>query len=110
MLDIQYLFFFILITSLIGALYVIPSLVYWLLLAELIWISIYLYCASQSVLFDALSFFIFGFFILCLATSESAIGLSLLIFNFVLTSNVHGVPQNILNTWNAYRFPLLTKL
>ncbi len=110
MLDSAAIPFLIISISLLGFIYIIPTLLYWLLLAEIVWIGVYANFVVSSTLYDALAIFIFGLFILCLATGESAIGLSLLIFNFIVTGNIHGITTSNVWAWHSYTPTTLTKL
>ena len=67
-----------------------PNMIAWILTAEIIWIGLYVFYVTAGAQFDALTFAVCGLVILCLATSESAIGLALLIYNFTVTGNIHG--------------------
>lgn len=69
-----------------------------MLIAEILWIGIYTGFIQYAAFYDSISIFIYGLLILCLATSESAIGLTLILFNYSTTGNIHGI--SITNEWN----------
>lgn len=82
----------------------------WMLTAEILWIGLYTSFAQHSAAYDAVCIFICGLLLLCLATSESAIGLSLVLFNFIITGNIHGVDLNNEWTWSSQTNTIFSKL
>jgi len=64
------------------------SLLSFILLSEVVWIGLYLLAVLYGTYVDAANLVAWALFLLCMATAESVIGLSLLMFRFVL---YHGV-------------------
>lgn len=110
MLSTDTLSFLIISISLLSFIYILPNFIMWMLIAEILWIGIYTSFLQYSSLYDAICLLIGGLLILCLATSESAIGLSLVLFNFTVTGNIHGATLNNTWTWNTTTQTLFSKL
>lgn len=70
-----------------------------LIVCELFWVILYIYFSILSVYLNSMIIFLTGIYILCIATSETTIGLSLLI----LKSNIFGSinNNNLINTGNS---------
>lgn len=84
-------FFFSLWINLISFLILNSSLLNLLIVCELFWVILYIYFSILSVYLNSMIIFLTGIYILCIATSETTIGLSLLI----LKSNIFGSINNI---------------
>lgn len=110
MLSTDILSFLIISLSFLSFVFVLPNFIMWMLTAEILWIGIYTSFCQYSAMYDAVCLLICGLLILCLATSESAIGLSLLLFNFVVTGNIHGTDLNNTWTWSSHTNTLFSKL
>jgi NADH:ubiquinone oxidoreductase subunit K len=72
-------FLLIIFLAFIGLALVFKSLINFILVGELIWISLYGYAVTGAIFFDSLNLFIWGIFLICLAACESTVGLSLLV-------------------------------
>ncbi len=79
----------VLVIGSLGAFLVVAgNLLNIILLCEVVWICLYFYFVSVGSDSDALLIFIWGLFFLCLATGESVIGLSLLLFKFAIEGSI----------------------
>ena len=94
---------FIICGGILGFLISRPSLLHWILLAEIVWIGFYLYFAIHGLVFDALNYIIWCLLMLCLATGESAVGLGLLLFNTILFNNFNGPSSSTTNLWDSFQ-------
>ena len=84
----------IIIILIIGSFLIsISSLLNFLLLCEVIWISIYFVCILYGSWADSLIFCIWGILFLCLATSETAVGLGLILFK----NNIDEITKELTN-------------
>jgi len=97
---------FIICVALTGFFIVIPAVLHWLLFAEIFWIGIFFYASINSLALSSLIYISISILLICLATSESALGLSILLFNSVLFNNPNGAIPKKQTVWNA----LLKKL
>lgn len=61
-----------------------PLLINFILLSELIWISLYLYLIFNSIYSDALLYLALAILLLCIAAGESVSGLTLIMFKFII--------------------------
>ena len=64
------------------------SLLNFILLSEVLWVGLYLLTVLYGTYVDAANLVAWALFLLCMATAESVIGLSLLMFRFVLFHSV----------------------
>lgn len=96
----NYLFILIMV-SLISFTLVTPTLINFILLCEIIWIEIYNLIIICSITYDALLYLIFGILLLCIAAGESVIGLSLLMFQF-LVFGIYNNKNSSLNSNGKY--------
>ncbi len=71
-----------------GFLLVFPSILNLILLCELSWVSLYFYGTLSSSVSDSLLLLIWFFFLLCLAASESALGLGILLLKFSIDGHI----------------------
>lgn len=73
-----------------------------LIICELFWIIIYIYFSILSIQFNSIIIFLTGIYILCIATSETTIGLSILVLKWNLFGSINNF--NILNVKNLNLF------
>lgn len=66
------------------------SLLNFILLSEVLWVGLYLMAVLYGTYVDAANLVAWALFLLCMATAESVIGLSLLMFRFILYHGVAG--------------------
>ncbi len=71
-----------------GFLLISPNALNMLLMCEVVWVGIYFYGVNIGLGSDSLLVFIWVVLFLCLATGESVIGLSLLIFKFAVEGTI----------------------
>lgn len=77
------------ICVIISFLVIIPTLINFIILCELLWISIYNIIIFTGIECASLTYIIYGLLILCLATAESVIGLTIVTFKFILYGSVN---------------------
>ena len=80
--------FLIFLIGLGGFLFISPNLLNFILLSEITWISLYTLAILSGTYLDAALLISWGLFLFCIATAESVVGLSLLMFKFILYHNV----------------------
>lgn len=80
--------FLIFLASLGGFLLISPNLLNFILLSELMWIGLYVMAILLGTYLDSAILIAWGIMLFCIATAESVIGLSLLMFKFILYHNV----------------------
>lgn len=95
----NFLFVFI-ILSFIGFILIVPTLINFILLCEIVWIGIYMLVITYSVSYDALLYLVFGILLLCVAAGESAIGLALLMFQYMMFGMIKITDSSLLSTGN----------
>jgi NADH:ubiquinone oxidoreductase subunit K len=71
-----------------GFLFITPNLLSFILLSEIVWISLYTLAIVFGIYVDSALLISWGLFLLCAATAESVVGLSLLMFKFILYHNI----------------------
>ena len=81
--------FVIFVSGMGGLLVIATNLVNFLLLCEIVWVGVFYVCVVGGAGNDALLFVIWGLMFLCLATSESVVGFSLLLFKFSVDNSVN---------------------
>lgn len=70
------------------------SLLNFILLSEVLWVGLYLLAVLYGTYVDAANLVAWALFLLCMATAESVIGLSLLMFRFILYHSVAGTQED----------------
>lgn len=73
-----------------------------LIICELFWIIIYIYLSVLSIQFNSIIIFLTAIYILCIATSETTIGLSILMLKLNIFGSVNNF--NLLNIKNINVF------
>lgn len=68
--------------------FITPTLINFIILCEIIWICFYNIIVYFGIEMATLTYLIYGILILCLATAESVIGLTLIMFKFILFGSV----------------------
>jgi NADH:ubiquinone oxidoreductase subunit K len=71
------------------------SLLNFILLSEVLWVGMYLLAVLYGTYVDAANLVAWALFLLCMATAESVIGLSLLMFRFILFHSVAGSQDDV---------------
>ena len=72
-------------------LFLAPNILNTVLLCEIVWIGIYFYGISVGGVSDSLAILVWSVLVLCLATGESVVGLSLLMFKFALEGTIRKI-------------------
>lgn len=85
-------FMLVICMSIVIFIVITPTLINFILVSELIWVGIYNVLVCAGIETNALLYLIYGLLVLCLATAESVVGLSLVMFKYIL----YGAVQ-----WNA---------
>ena len=98
-------FLFLIWINFFGFLVSFSNLINLLILCELFWIIFFVYFSILSTHFNSMIFFLISIYILCIATGETTIGLSLLI----LKSSIFGSLNN-LNLINVKNLKIFNKL
>lgn len=86
-------FLFFLWLNFFGFIFSFSNLINLLLLCEIFWVIFFIYFSILSIYFNSMIIFLIAIYILCIATSETTIGLSILI----LKSSIFGSINNINN-------------
>lgn len=73
------------------------SLLNFILLSEVLWVGLYLMAVLYGTYVDSANLVAWALFLLCMATAESVIGLSLLMFRFILYHSVSGTQGDSLS-------------
>lgn len=80
---------------LIAFLFTAPVLINLLIVCELLWVGFYNIIIYSGIEFATLTYLAYGLLILCLATSESVVGLVLIMLKFVLVGFIKFKTKNI---------------
>ena len=80
--------FLIILFALSGFLICVNNILNYILLCEVIWIGLYFICVIYGSWADSLLLCVWAIIFLCLATSESVIGLSLILFKNNIDENL----------------------
>jgi NADH:ubiquinone oxidoreductase subunit K len=94
-----------------GFFLIVPNLLSFILLCEVIWISLYILAIISSIYLDSALFISWGLFLLCISTAESSLGFSILMFKFILYHNVRDeycIAANNLNSANKFGYVILS--
>jgi NADH:ubiquinone oxidoreductase subunit K len=92
--------FLVFLGGLGGFLVICPNILNFILLSEIIWISLYSIIVIYGAYVDSAILLSWGLFLLCVATAESVVGMSLLMFKFILYHNVRDEYYNNINKTN----------
>lgn len=65
------------------------------MISELVWVGFYNLIVYYGIELGTVTYLIYGLLILCLATSESVIGLTLVMFKFILYGSVNFKKNNL---------------
>lgn len=82
-------FAFILVSCIFLSFFIItPVLINFIILCEIVWVGMYNIIVYFGIEVAALTYLIYGLLILCLAAVESVIGLTLIIYKFIVFGTI----------------------
>ena len=77
-----------LVLGFVGLIISSGNLLIFVLFCEIVWISFYYVLIFAGAIYDSLLIVIYGIYLLCVATSETGIGLNLLLLKFKTDGNL----------------------
>lgn len=100
-------FLLLLLINFFGFLVSFSNLINLLLLCELFWVIFFIYFSMLSAYYNSMLIFLVSIYILCIATSETTIGLSILILKSSIFGSLNNLNfLNIKNTKNFNKFKI----